>query len=146
MQQIPGVINTNITYQGLNVSQVGLAIQKPPGTATTFFLIPSSPDQYGQIAPGYVEYANFTRDYLPPNGVIRSAKKNQKLQLGDFFFGCSAPQGAAGYFNVPVNCTLAVTGYGGSGGSSQTIYADFAPVTGKTILSQDMSALTYMKF
>ncbi|TKA26498.1 hypothetical protein B0A50_05335 [Salinomyces thailandicus] len=136
LEAAPGVANTDVTYQGLNWSNTNLAFQKPPGTATTFFLIPESPEQYGQMPPVFTENANFSRTYEPPNGVISPAKRNKKVQLESFYFGCSRPGPIPGYFNSPVNCTISVTGSGGVGGQGYFAYPEYTPVIGELPDSQ----------
>lgn len=126
----PGVTPLNVSFQGLSWSGVSRAIQKPPGTATSFFLIPESPPQYGQIPPSFANYLNGTRAYGPPLGVLAS-RGRQKLSLNGFYFGCSRPNPPIpGYFNEPVPCTLNVQGKGGIGGTSQFTYFDYSPIIG----------------
>ncbi|GAB1742166.1 hypothetical protein NU219Hw_g7728t1 [Hortaea werneckii] len=126
-----GVQNVNIAYQGLNWSNTNLQIQKPAGTATTYYLIPASPEQYGQMPPVYEQNdETLARKYFPPNGTITPAEQNQKVQLEGFYFGCSKPGRAPGYANAPVNCTIEVTGTGGVGGEGYFAYADYTPIIG----------------
>ncbi|RMZ10021.1 hypothetical protein D0862_03426 [Hortaea werneckii] len=128
----PGVQNVNIAYQGLDWSNTNLQIQKPAGTATTYYLIPASPEQYGQMPPVYEQKdETLARKYFPPNGTITPAEQNQKVQLEGFYFGCSKPGRAPGYANAPVNCTIEVTGTGGVGGEGYFAYADYTPIIGK---------------
>ncbi|RMY37417.1 hypothetical protein D0865_13371 [Hortaea werneckii] len=128
----PGVQNVNIAYQGLNWSNTNLQIQKPAGIATTYFLIPASPEQYGQMPPVYEQDdETLARKYFPPNGTITPAEENQKVQLEGFYFGCSKPGRAPGYANAPVNCTIEVTGTGGVGGEGYFAYADYTPICSK---------------
>ncbi|KAI6819914.1 hypothetical protein KC340_g13502 [Hortaea werneckii] len=127
----PGVPNVNITFQGLDWSNTNLQIQKPAGTATTYYLIPASPEQFGQMPPVYEQNdTTLARRYFPPNGTITPAEQNQKVQLEGFYFGCSKPGRAPGYANAPVNCTVKVTGTGGIGGEGYFAYADYTPIIG----------------
>ncbi|KAI7469373.1 hypothetical protein KC351_g13141 [Hortaea werneckii] len=127
----PGVQNVNITYQGLKWSNTNLQIQKPPGTATTYYLIPASPEQYGQMPPVYEQNdTTLARKYFPPSVTITPVEQNRKVQLEGFYFGCSKPGRAPGYANAPVNCTIEVSGTGGIGVESYFAYADYTPIIG----------------
>lgn len=70
LEPSPGIQNENVTYQGLNWSNTNLAIQKPAGTATTYFLIPQSPEQYGQMPPVFTGKSPYVYNRA---GVFRKA-------------------------------------------------------------------------